>query len=121
MKTKRPHNDKCRERMYREMNKTEEGKKWLEGAEDRANEYLEKRLKEDHGDRDSKRRKPEANEETTTSVAPAGDTSSTTRQTPSSSSTDPIIPMDDGAPAVASKTRPADSESEHPTKKARAE
>ena len=55
MKAKRPHSDKCRDRMYQEMRKTEEGRKWLEGAEGRVNEYLEKRLKEDHGDPEAKR------------------------------------------------------------------
>ena len=34
----RPHSNVCRERMYKEMKKMEEGRKWMEESEARINE-----------------------------------------------------------------------------------
>ena len=46
MKKKRVHSDQCRSRMYEEMKKTEEGRKWIEKAENRIDERFEEKLKE---------------------------------------------------------------------------
>ena len=43
MKRKRPHTSGCRERMHLELQKTEEGRKWLEHANDRISEWIEEK------------------------------------------------------------------------------
>ena len=50
MTKKGVHSDKCRSRMYKELGKTEKGRKWLAEAETRIEEFLEERLKRDHGE-----------------------------------------------------------------------
>ena len=52
----RPHAGKCRVRMYEELKRTEEGRKWMVEAENRINEYLEEKVKEDHAEKDKKER-----------------------------------------------------------------
>ena len=37
----KPHTEECRRRMYEAMRKTEKGRKWLEKADDRIDEYME--------------------------------------------------------------------------------
>ena len=44
----RLHTGKCRARMYEERKKIEQGRKWMAEAENRINEYLEEKVKEDH-------------------------------------------------------------------------
>ena len=39
MTKKSVHSDKCRNRMYEELKKTEEGRKWMEEAETRIEKY----------------------------------------------------------------------------------
>ena len=41
-----PHSDECRQRIMKEVEKTDDGKKRLQQAEERANEYLAKRVRE---------------------------------------------------------------------------
>ena len=48
----RPHSNACRERMYRDLKETEEGRKWIEDSEARLGEYSESTIRGDHGDRD---------------------------------------------------------------------
>ena len=44
----RPHSNVCRERMYKEMKKTEEGRKWMEDSEARINDYLGEEGRKDY-------------------------------------------------------------------------
>ena len=53
----RPHSNVCRERMYKEMKKTEEGRRWMEEPEARSNDYLEEKVRKDHEDKDEAERK----------------------------------------------------------------
>ena len=53
----RRHRSACRERMYRELKKTEEGRKWMEESEARINEYLEEKIRKDHEEKDEDERK----------------------------------------------------------------
>ena len=108
MKSKRPHSDKCRERMYQEMKKTDEGKKWLEGAEGRVDDYLEKKLKEDHGDREVKRQR--RSEEASSSSGPAPEAgaipdAATQDQDMAASSSGSVVPPDDGSSTRMSNQR----------------
>ena len=48
----RPHSNACRERMYRELKGTEEGRKWIEESEARIGDYLESKVRDEHGDRE---------------------------------------------------------------------
>ena len=48
----RPHSNACRERMYKELKATEEGRKWIEESEARIGDYLESKIRDEHGDRD---------------------------------------------------------------------
>lgn len=43
----RPHSNACRERVYKELKKTEEGKRRMEESEARINDYLEEKLRKD--------------------------------------------------------------------------
>lgn len=52
MKSKGPHSSKCRKRMYDELGKTEEGRKWLSEAEDRIDEFMVERIRADHEGKD---------------------------------------------------------------------
>ena len=52
----RPHSNACRGRMYRELKKTEEGRKWMEESEARANDYLEEKLRKDDGSKDEEKK-----------------------------------------------------------------
>ena len=53
----RPHTDGCRKRMYQELQKTEEGRDWMRGAEARIHEYLAEKVREDHEEQDEADRK----------------------------------------------------------------
>ena len=57
--TARPHTEVCRKRMYEAMRKTEDGRKWMERADDKINEYMEEKEKE----REEKEKKKEAPKE----------------------------------------------------------
>ena len=52
----RPHTSKCRGRIEAEMKKTPEGRKRLEYADLKVQEYLEKQLVADHGEKDERER-----------------------------------------------------------------
>ena len=41
-----PHTEGCRKQMYEELAKTDKGKKWMEKAETKIDEYLESKVKE---------------------------------------------------------------------------
>ena len=36
----RPHSNACRERMYKELKTTEDGREWMDESEARINDYL---------------------------------------------------------------------------------
>ena len=52
----RPHSSKCRSRIEAEMRKTIHGRKRLEHADMKVQEYLEKKLLADHGEADEQER-----------------------------------------------------------------
>ena len=55
MKSK-PHSSKCRQRMYDELKRTKKGRKLMEEAETRINEFLEEKVKGDHVEKDKAER-----------------------------------------------------------------
>ena len=48
----RPHSNACRERMYRQLKGTEEGRQWIEESEASIGDYLESKVRGEHGDRE---------------------------------------------------------------------
>ena len=52
-----PHSNVCRGRMYRELKKTEEGRKWMTESEARIDEYLNGKVRKDHEEKDEAERK----------------------------------------------------------------
>ena len=65
----RPHSNACRERMYKELKKTEEGRKWMEESEAIINDYLEEKLRTDYEDK-GEREKKESHDEDDKRKAP---------------------------------------------------
>jgi hypothetical protein len=121
MKTKKPHNDKCRNRMYEEMKKTDEGRKWLEEAENKLNEYFEEKLKEDHGDPDAKEQEVDP-AVPAAEVPDAGMEPETAQQSQNSSPSGPVYPpVFRGARGSVQKERSEDDEPGRAAKKARAD
>ena len=122
LKKKRPHSDKCRSRIYEEMKKTEKGRKHLEEAGNKLNEYYEEKLKKDHGDPNEK--KQEADLKVTTDAIPEMDTTAaeTAKQSQSSSSSDPVPPSGyREARGSVQKERSDDHEAERAAKRPKAE
>ena len=56
----RPNRNTCRERMYKELKKTEEGRRWMEESEARINDYLEEKSRKKTTMRTKKKRRRDA-------------------------------------------------------------
>ena len=73
----RGHSETCRDRMYKAMENTSEGRKRKEAQTDKENELLAKKLEAEHGDKDEERRQKKAKvEEKTQDVQQASSSSS---------------------------------------------
>ena len=84
----RPHSNVCRERMYKEMEKTEDFRKLMKASEARMNECLEEKVRKDHEEKDEAERRERQAE------APKGneterDAASLAGQLPSGATADP--------------------------------
>ena len=51
---RRPHHECCRKRIYEEFAKTEDGRKWMDKANVKLNEYLAEKLEKDAGEEEEK-------------------------------------------------------------------
>ena len=115
LKKKRPHSDKCRNRIYEEMRKTEKGRKHLEEADNKQAEFYEARLKKDHGERGG------VDQETKTEEAVKMDDTVADQPTQSSSSADPIGPAADrSSSSGVQQQRPEADEGERMAKRQKA-
>ena len=106
----RPHSTACRERMYREMRKTESGRNLLKDSESRVDEYLEEKLRKQIEEADEADR-------TLRHGPPASEGPRSSEEKPSSSG-DPVVLSHDGraeAPAAddgKADPRPDDQQAE---------
>ena len=93
-----PHSNACRERMYRDLKETEEGRKWIEDSEARLGEYFESKIREDNGDREHEveEKAKEQAEEKAKEQAEAGG---------AAPGADPIVPLDSGMPSRSKKAK----------------
>ena len=114
----RPHSNACRERMYRELKGTEEGRKWLEESEAKISDYLESKIRDAHGDREHE--VEEQRKESTAADAATPASPSTSGETDSSSSAPSGTKTDVGAVQPDKKKSRDDVESDRSCKWAKA-